>query len=64
MTSIEKTVCYSSQEEGTRHTMQGHTGKHQGQSGAMSGEKAWAGISSVVSMKKARQGRVSQIRIG
>lgn len=44
-----------------------HAGPHreaQGQSGTMSGEKAWAGISSVVSMKKARQGRVSQIRIG
>ena len=43
MIAIKKIVTHSSQEKGECHTMQGHMGKHQGQSGGRGSEaKAWA----------------------
>ena len=49
MIAIEMIVCYSSRDEGTHHSMQGHTGKHQGQSGGRgSVGRLWARALTVV----------------
>ena len=55
MIAIEMIGCHSSQEEGTCHTMQGHTEKHQGQSGGRGHvERPWAKILTVVFRERNR----------
>lgn len=47
------------------HPMQGHRGKHQNQAGGRrSKRKAWARAFAVVSVGKARKGRISRLKIG
>ena len=57
MIVIEMTGCCSSQEEGTCHTMQGHTEKHQGHSGGRGHvERPRARILTVVFRERNRWG--------
>ena len=45
--------------------MEGHVGKHKGQSGGRGSEgEMWASAFIVVSMKRNKQGRVSRLMIG
>lgn len=68
MTAIKKIACYSSQEEGVCHAMQGHMGTHQGWlRGRRSKGETWTRAFIVVSVRKDREGRASRLsrfRIG
>lgn len=66
--AIEKIVCYSSQEERACHDSPcgagKHTGKQQVQSGSTESDReTWARTFTVVSLGKARQSRISSVRI-
>ena len=50
-----------SQKQEAEHTMQGPTGKHQGQSGAGSQREMWAGAFIVVSLGRGRLGGESRL---
>ena len=63
MTAMEKIICCRS------HSMQGHTGKHQGQSGGRDGleGRAWPRAFAGDFVGRNRQGRIgmlSKLRIG